>query len=252
MKCSICHKEGHRSDNKMFHPLDLIESKEKEEIESISHYKNRLEENFIKCVQGYHLVNNEPLKEAPWEDVNVTILQTSGCSIQSQSNGSHKSGGDITCSLGTFSNKSAKYNKQSFVISSYRLTTVCSENNPNNIENIISEINRRKDFNFYSIVVRKEMGEQITYEWFLIPSDYPLLNPSSYEWSLKYGKKNKVVGWETNSIYGSKMSITFSMSSQLWIMLNVTEDIKKFMVSSCSVQRGRKYDYIQLYESILS
>ena len=38
------------------------------------------------------------------------------------------------------------------------------------------------------------------------------------------------------------------MSSQLWIDLNITEEMKKFIVGSCTVNIGRKYNYIQLYE----
>ena len=30
-----------------------------------------------------------------------------------------------------------------------------------------------KNFKFYSIIVRKETGRQIQYDWFLIPSDFP-------------------------------------------------------------------------------
>jgi hypothetical protein len=47
---------------------------------------------------------------------------------------------------------------------------------------------------------------------------------------------------------GTSMSITFSMSSQLWIDVKITEELKKFVVASCRVHRGRKYNYIQLYE----
>jgi hypothetical protein len=45
------------------------------------------------------------------------------------------------------------------------------------------------------------------------------------------------------------MSITFSMSSQLWIDLHVTEDMKQYIVGSCTINRGRKYNYIHLYET---
>ena len=62
-------------------------------------------ENFTKCVRGYHLINNDPIKETPWEDINAIIMTASGLKVVSQSNGSHKSGGDISCSMGSFSNK---------------------------------------------------------------------------------------------------------------------------------------------------
>jgi hypothetical protein len=60
--------------------------------------------------------------------------------------------------------------------------------------------------------------------------------------------KNAISGWKTNQIDGSYMDITFSMSSQLWVHLNITEDMKKYIVGSCVVNRGRKYNYIELYE----
>ena len=210
--------------------------------------------NFAKCVNGYHLINDDPIKETPWEDINAIVLNASGFTVNSQSNGSHRSGGDISCSLGCFSNKSTQYDSgnKSFKISSYRLTTVCSDKTPGNIEDIITEINGRKNFTFYSIIVREDTEKQILYEWYLIPSDFPALNPASYKWQHKFGKtgKNKgtITGWETDSLDGSSMSITFSMSSQLWIDVNITEEMKSFIVGSCRINRGRKYNYIQLYE----
>ena len=216
-----------------------------------------LSTNFTKCVKGYHLVNDDPIKETPWEDINTVILNASGCQVHSKSNGSHQSGGDISCSLGNFSNKSTQYEKgnEAFKISSYRLTTVCSDKEPGTIETIIGEINRRKNFNYYSIIVRQEMGDQIVYEWYLIPSDFPAFDPATYQWTPKLGKigKNKgtVTGWETNTVQGSSMSITFSMSSQLWMDISITEEMKPFIVGSTRVQRGKKYNYIQLYENSL-
>lgn len=216
--------------------------------------RTSLESNFAKCVKGYHLVNDDPIKETPWEDINAIILNTSGCIVNSQSNGSHKPGGDLSCSLGDFSNKSTQYDtgNNSFKLSSYRLTTVCSDKTPGNSEDIIAEINKRKNFAFYSIIVRKETEKQFLYEWYLIPSDFPALNPASYKWRHTFGKKGKnkdtIIGWETDVLDGSSMSITFSMSSQLWIHVNITDEMKKFIVGSCYVNRGRKYNYIQLYE----
>ena len=213
-----------------------------------------LRSNFAKCISGYHLINDDPIKEAPWEDINATILNASGCNVISQSNGSHRSGGDVQCSLGYFSNKSTQYDKgnRSFKISSYRLTTVCSDKNPGNITNVINEINNRKNFAFYSIIVREDNEKQILYDWYLIPSDFPIFNPASYTWYPKLGKvgKNKgiVTGWYTDVLNGSKMDITFSMSSQLWIDINITEEMKNFIVGSCHVNRGRKYNYIELYD----
>ena len=221
--------------------------------------KLQLCDSFTKCVTGYHLINNDPIKEAVWEDINRIVLEHSGYPVQSQSCGSHAPGADLTCSLGRFSNKSTKWASgktstkiDSFDISSYRLTSVCSDKTPGDVETILGEIQRRKNFEYYSIIVREEFGEDIKYDWYLLPSDYPEVNPESYEWKQKIGKQGKnkdsVVGWETNVVDGSHMSITFSMSSQLWMNIQVTEEMKQFVVGTCSVKKGRKYDYIQLLE----
>jgi hypothetical protein len=44
------------------------------------------------------------------------------------------------------------------------------------------------------------------------------------------------------------MSITFSMSSQLWINVKITDEMKPFLIQSVSVDIGRKYTFIQLYD----
>jgi hypothetical protein len=46
------------------------------------------------------------------------------------------------------------------------------------------------------------------------------------------------------------MSISFSMSSQLWINLSITDDIKKYIVGTTTVKIGRKYNYIDIYEKL--
>jgi hypothetical protein len=58
---------------------------------------SRLSSNFTKCVKGYHLVNDDPIKESPWEQINATIFEASGCSVISQSKGSHNPGKDLLC-----------------------------------------------------------------------------------------------------------------------------------------------------------
>ena len=225
------------------------------ELEPSDKMRTLMRENFVKCVKGYHLINDDPIKETPWEDINAQVLLASGCSITSQSNGSHRPGADLSCSIGDLSNKSTQYDKDNdsmFKLSSYRLTTVCSDRNPGNIQDIIAEINSRKNFKYYSIIVRKEIPEGFRYDWYLIPSDFPQFNPASYDWSLKLGKigrnRGDIIGWETNKLYGSSMSITFSMSSQLWIEIVITEEMKKFIIASCNVNKGRQLNYIQLFD----
>jgi len=223
-------------------------------FENYDHHK--LEKHFIKSVNGYHMINDAPIKEAFWEEINSEILEEAGYIINKKSGGSHKSGIDIDSSLGGFSNKSTMYakNRASFKVSSYRLTTVCSNKNPGVIEDIIAKINSRKNFDSYSIIIREEIGKIIAYDWYIIPNDYEALNPASYTWTpLKGGKgKNKdaVIGWETNELNGSKMQISFSMSSQLWITVNVTEELQKYKVATCKITKGRKYNYSQLYDML--
>ena len=250
--------------------VETVKVKKEEEEDEQKTITNELKADFDiyfkKCVQGYHMINDDPIKESPWEDINAQIFGASKCPVELKSNGSHKSGADIKCSLGSFSNKSTKYEagEKSFKISSYRLTNVCSDKDNGTAEGLVEEINRRKNFNYYSIVVRKEEeGAKMRYDWYLIPADYTALNPSSYEWSLKIGKQGKnkdsPVGWETNTTSskeggrsptdGSSMSCTFSMSSQLWMEVAVTDELKKYIVSSCEVAIGRSMNYIQLWDS---
>lgn len=216
--------------------------------------KNLLEENFKKCVKGYHLVNSSPIIEKIWEELNATLFTSVGIEVQSKSDGSHSPGMDIQCSLGGISNKSGKYSnqKKSIDISSYRLTTVCNAKNCGTPQEIIQEINKRKNFDYYSFIIRDESvgSGQISYDWLLIPSNHLVLDPSSYTWEPTFGKRGKnkdaQVGWNTNEINGCKMSVTFSMSSQLWMHINMSEEIKQFIVASTNVNKTPSFNYIQL------
>lgn len=211
-----------------------------------------LDSLFNKCVSGYHLVHNNPIKEAVWEHINSEVFIAAGINVIEQSDGSHKSGADIISNIGALSNKSSTYDtpsKNSFKISSYRLSSICSDKNNGCISDIIAEINRRKNFDYYSIIVRYETTNTIDYDWYLIPADLPQLCPASYVWTCKQSKtQDRIVGWQTNVVEGSSMSISFSMSSQLWISLALTEDMKKYIISSCSVKHGKTMTFIQLFD----
>jgi hypothetical protein len=210
--------------------------------------------NFIKCIKGYHMLNSSPVNETIWETINSEILEKSGCNVLHMSNGSHSSGRDIICDIGGLSNKSAKYNKnkKEFSISSYRLTTVCSNKDCGTVENIIKEINSRKNYDYYSFIVRNEKELEIEYDWYLIPSNHHLFMPESYTWLPMLGQRGKKngeqVGWKTNEINGSKMSITFSMSSQLWIYINITDELKSYIVSSCTVSKKTLFNYSEIFD----
>lgn len=214
---------------------------------------------FRKCVSGYHLLNVEPIKESVWEAINAQVLKYAGCTVYSQASGSHSSGSDISSSIGNFSNKSVKYetpSHQHFNISSYRLTSVCSFSNPGNITEIVTEINKRKNFQYYSIIARDEQTDKIQYDWFILPSDHPIMNPQSYTWRPLIGKRGKnkdvQIGWQTDTMNGSSMSITFSMSSQLWMSISITDDMKQnYIVASINVKKDTIMDYVQLAEKYL-
>jgi hypothetical protein len=221
--------------------------------------RTKLKSTFNDCVSGFHVVNTDPIKEAPWESLNALIFNESGIAVDQEANGNHRPGADLFCSLGGISNKSAKYdikrgtgNNDSFKISSYRLTSVCSENNVGTSETVLDEINKRKNFEYYSVIVRSENDEHFAYDWYMIPSDHSSVNPNLYEWSHKIGKSGKgkgsVTGWETNVVDGSSMHIQFSMSSQLWMTVNITEDMKQeFIVGSMQVSRVAKYNYLDIH-----
>ena len=218
----------------------------------------KLVENFNKCVQGYHFINSDPLKESVWEAVNAQIFNASDIPVTSQSSGSHSPGSDITCSIGNISNKSAKYSnakRETFSISSYRLTSVCCGTNCGTPEIVIAEIEKRKNFQYYSVIVREVLENTYHYDWYLIPSDQSSLIPQTYEWKPMIGKrglnKDTQIGWETNTVNGSNMTISFSMSSQLWMNIAVTEEMKQFIVGSAVAPMQQKFDYMQLY-NILS
>jgi hypothetical protein len=123
----------------------------------------------------------------------------------------------------------------------------------------IEEINSRKNFEYYSILVRDESDEDkdkdkdtIKYDWLYIPSDCQVLDPSAYTWEPTMGKRGKnkdtQVGWHTNELNGCKMSINFSMSSQLWIHVELSEELQKFIIASSTVDRNPKFNYIELYK----
>ena len=213
--------------------------------------------NFNKCVNGFHLINSGNINESIWEELNSLIFKKSEIKVTSKSSGSHLSGMDIQCCLGGISNKSAKYslNKKKFEVSSYRLTTICNPLRIGTINEIIEEIKQKKNFEYYSIIVREELERKNSYDWIFIPSDFYLLNPYSYNWYPMIGKKGKnkdlQVGWMTHEINGCKMCIKFSMSSQLWIHIEMTEEIRQFIIASTEVSTESKYNYIDLLDKLI-
>ena len=228
---------------------------EEEKITDIFDNIELININFNKCVKGYHLINTSPINETIWEDVNAVIFKKSSIEILSKSDGSHLSGMDIHCSLGKISNKSAKYeyskHKKIIKISSYRLTCVCSDKHCGTPTDFIEEIEKRNNYDYYSIIVREESDGLIYYDWLFIPSNCEVLNPAAYHWEPAIGtkKKDSQVGWKTNMIRGCSMSIRFSMSSQLWIHLDMAE-MNKFIIASATVENKSSFDYIDLVDKL--
>lgn len=209
----------------------------------------------MKCVSGYHIVNSTPIKESVWECINMQVLDASGCK-PSTTKGSHQSGTDITCSFGKLANTTSVYNKDGsfFPMSSYRLTSVCSLGQPGAIADVLKEIDRRSSFDFHSVLVRNSKIDQLYYDWYLLPRFYGGLNPHQYNWSYTIGQRGRyagqVVGWETNVVNGSSMSIRFNMSSQLWTKVAVTPEMKQYRIASCVVNRHRRMNYIELNDRL--
>jgi hypothetical protein len=105
------------------------------------------------------------------------------------------------------------------------------------------EVERRDDsFDYYSLLVRSEAQDSMTYSWYIIPKDHHIFNISKYEWKEKKRKNCRdVLGWTSKY-----MDITFSMSSQLWIHFNVDE-IKQYLITSVVVLKGHKLSFSEIY-----
>ncbi len=219
--------------------------------------KTTLSHYFSLCVQGYHMLNTDPIKEAVWESINALVFKYSGIQVVTQACGSHSPGCDIETDKGKFSNKSAKYEASgtAFSMSSYRLTSVTNAENPGSLEEIFQEINKRKNFDYYSVILREEIANGgFKYDWYMIPSDYGPFNPHNFVWVPTIGKRGKnsgkQVGWNTTSSTEGAMSVTFSMSSQLWINLKVTEEMKQFIVASATYDgQPPQIDYVTLAQN---
>lgn len=224
-------------------------------LDKIKKNLNIIKLNFKKSIKGYHIVNKTPIKEAPWEEINSQILNKSKIYINYCANGSHISGCDLKTNFGNISNKTSKKNGKYYNISSYRLTSVCSDKNIGNIDTIINEISKRdKTFDYYSILSRDEIKNNINYIWYIIPKNIDIFNPKKYIWKKMFGKrgekKGKQTGWISNNLNNCQMKITFSMSSQLWIKIDIS-NIYQYQISkvNCNIN-DNTIDYIDLYDKL--
>ena len=203
---------------------------------------------FTAVINGYHILNKTPIKESVWEEINCNIV-SGVCSIADEANGNHMSGKDNRFDNINVSNKSTKLNGTNVSISSYRLSSVCSDKCNGNVQDILNEIeNRDRSFDYYSILIRneKEDSKIINYMWYTIPKDYYIFKLDELTPKLgKIGKKkDEVVGWKSKYC-----DIAFSMSSQLWYKFNI-EDIEKYKVCYTEIDNSKhKINYSQLYNS---
>jgi len=209
--------------------------------------KDHMKRTFESEIKGYHMVNDQPIKEAVWEEINSRFVSAKH-KVSEQANGNHISGIDNKFDDWKISNKSVKVENGKMSISSYRLTSVTSGNNLGNIDEITSEIENRDDsFDYYSIISREELGSQIKYTWYVIPRDFHIFDCKKYVWEPKLGKQGRNKGNQNGWI--SKYSdITFSMSSQLWFHIK-SDDIKKYIIHSVDINMDERirFSYSDLF-----
>lgn len=214
-------------------------------------FKNpQIIKNFENELRGYHLMNKSPLKESLWEEVNTNIVRDY-CTIADEANGNHLSGKDNKYDMWNISNKTCKIEKNGKIsISSYRLSSICSNKDPSTKEKIVEEIHKRdSNFDYYSILVRQEDKNIITYMWCVIPKDYYIFNVENQEFIPKLGKQKRSqgqnVGWT-----GKYFDINFSMSSQLWYHFNF-DDIKQFVLAKVTIPIPQTpLTYSQIYKLV--
>lgn len=211
-------------------------------------FKNNdaLKKKFKETILGYSLINKAPIKESVWEEINTSIVEDL-YHVSDSANGNHTSGKDNKYKDWNISQKTIKISSNNQInLSSYRLTSVCSDRNYGEKKSIKKEIEKRdSSFDFYSILLRKERDNTFEYIWLIVPKDYYIfkINDSLMEYKIgKIGKKkNKTVGWQSLNF-----DITFSMSSQLWYHFRY-EDIKKYIINTITIDNSKpklRYDTI--------
>lgn len=198
----------------------------------------------VKTIKGYHLINTSPIKEAVWETILCSALDSIGAKYE-YSNGSHQSGVDIVLDTGSISCKSCKETRTSLSLSSYRMTT-CKT-----IEEFVKEIDVvRANFSHYALISRIEAIDDITYNIYLIPSS--LIKAGDKQWTIKHKRVdvNTISQWDTIKTDGVQFSIKAAMSNQLWI--NLDKDIFKtyLLCRTIVVPRKKMIDYCSLFDRL--
>tara|TARA_B100000424_G_C22889432_1_gene473145 strand:- start:258 stop:1013 length:756 start_codon:yes stop_codon:yes gene_type:complete len=206
---------------------------------------------FSKAFTVFYMTNPDmPVQGIYWEHMKCKILNKF-CDITDQANGGHKSGKDNKVDDFNMSDKTTRIdNKNTLNVSSYRLTKVTDMKNPGNKNDILREIEKRDNtFDYFSILVKRDNYNSITYEWYVIPKDYYLFKIDPNDFSEKFGKQGKnkdnIIGWKWK--YGE---ITFSMSSQIWYSFDIN-CIKQFRIHSIKLNHNLPtIDCEELYKLI--
>jgi hypothetical protein len=173
------------------------------------HIDYRLDQSMIKITD---LVLEELISFA-FADSGQTHLYESG---------SHKKGSDISTDDEDFSVKSSKIEGGKMKISSFRLTRF-----DNDLPSMINFIdNEGKNFDNYLVLSRNETADKISYSFYILPST--IFTASSMQWVESFGKKGQPTGWKTINNKNVKLSISKSMSDQLWIEIK-TDYIKEYL-----------------------
>lgn len=139
--------------------------------------------------------------------------------------------------------KSCKETRTHLNVSSYRMTTC------NTTQDFIQCIDtERANFAYYSVIARLETDKTITYSVYFIPAT--LVKASDLQWTEKYSKKHVVTGWITAELNGVQMSVTKSMSNQLWIKLQ-KEKFKGYrLIDNLVVKKEKQIDYASLFDKL--
>jgi hypothetical protein len=211
-----------------------------------------IQESFQREIKGYHLINKDLINGEAWEELNRNIVKHK-CEVVDGASGNHKSGKDNKFNDWNISNKTAKIKENGEIdISSYRLTSVCSENYIGKTYEIIKEIETRdKSFEYYSILLKKEQTSNghIKYFWCIVPKDYYIFNVNKYPLKKMLGKKGirkgNVIGWESKYF-----KISFTMSSQLWFSFSFKE-IQKYIIAEVDIDKTYipKLTYGEIYSN---
>lgn len=202
----------------------------------------KLQPRFEEVIHGYHMIHRQAIKESVWEEINCNIVKHV-CNVSDQSNGSHVSGKDNKFDNYNISNKTTKKRGKKVHISSYRLTTLCSNKHPGNPQQIINEIKKRNDsFDYYSLLIREDLCHtKLKYEWYMIPKDHYLFQINHLLPKMDKNK-NGMIGWKSQHC-----NIIFSMSSQLWYNFNI-EQIRQYKLCNCTIHNDKpKIDYAQVF-----